>query len=215
MLSAFSAVRVATTLESADASEAASFGSVTDSSSTVPGAMLLKPPPGWAEDGLTSFFDSVRQNQYATFHNHPFSKRIVAIDGLFMRLLDKPINPRPMMPMNFMLRAHSSWRAGAASAMAGQVYESNALLRAALESTSFGLFIGDDAAKFETFMARHDTPDGADKDRSAFWAKKMAANLRTMSMPLADDFDTLYDMMIDNGAHPNQRGLTFNMALRE
>lgn len=173
------------------------------------------PPPGWGNDGLTSFFDSVRQNQYAVFHNHSFSGRIIAIDELFMKLLDRPINPRSMMPMTFMLLAHSSWRAGAAAAMSGQVYESNALLRAALESTSYGLFIGDDAHKFEVFMARHDTPDGAEKVRSAFSARKMAAHLRTMSAPLADDFDTLYDMMIDNGAHPNQRGITFNSVVRE
>lgn len=174
-----------------------------------------KPPPGWGSDGLTAFFDTVRGNQYATFHNHPFAPRIIAIDALFVRLLHRPINPRPMMPMTFMHRAHSSWRAGAAAAMSGQVYESNALLRAALEATSYGLFIGDDATKFEIFMARHDTPEGADKVRSTFSARKMATHLRTMSGPLADDFDKLYDMMIDNGAHPNQRGLTFNSAIRE
>lgn len=174
-----------------------------------------KPPPAWGSNGLTQFFDKVRQNQYATFHNHPFSVRIVAIDGLFMRLLDTPINPQPMMPLTFMLRAHSAWRAGAAAAMSGQVYESNALLRSALEATSYGLFIGDDVSKFEAFMARHDTLDAADKVRSTFSARKMAAHLRTLSVPLADDFDKLYDMMIDNGAHPNQRGITFNSAIRD
>lgn len=43
----------------------------------------------------------------------------------------------------------------------------------------------------------------------------MAAYVRKMSGPLADDFDTMYDMLIDNGAHPNQRGVTFNSAIRE
>ena len=174
-----------------------------------------KAPPGWAKDGLTAFLDLTRRNQYATFRNHPKTKRIVEIDALFVKVLDKPINPRPLLPMLFMLRAHASWRAAAGGAMAGQFYETNATLRSSIETSAYGVFIGDDENLFELWMSRHHKPENRQKVKNAFAARKVSDNIRTMSKSLASDYESLYERLIDLGAHPNERGFTYNRNLQD
>lgn len=42
------------------------------------------PPPGWGDDKLTKFLDSVRENQFGTFAKKiPESKAIIKIDEFF------------------------------------------------------------------------------------------------------------------------------------
>lgn len=67
-------------------------------------------PPGWGNDPLTRYLDDARGNQFATFAN----KRsevidLIAIDGMFRMLLEGAVNPRPFVPMGFLLRAHSTY----------------------------------------------------------------------------------------------------------
>ena len=50
-------------------------------------------PPRWGDDELTKFLDSVRKNQFATFDNNAETRRIIAIDESFWRVLDGWINP--------------------------------------------------------------------------------------------------------------------------
>ncbi len=120
-------------------------------------ALPSKPPNGWGDDLLTSQFDSARANQYATFDNHPMARRLVRVDQLIFTFVNGNINPRPRVPMLFMLRAHSAYRASAGAAMAGQVYEVNGLARTVLELVSYGAYIGDDVTKFQTWSNRGDS----------------------------------------------------------
>ncbi|MDF1600263.1 hypothetical protein PZ895_10860 [Mesorhizobium sp. YIM 152430] len=176
---------------------------------------LKPPPPGWGGDHLTQYLDTYRHNQFATFHNHPTVKKIVRLDDMFFRILDRSINPRPMLPMTFMLRAHSAWRAAAGAAMAGQVYETNATLRASIEISAYGVYIGDNVPLYELWMGRHDTATGKEKVRNEFRPRKIVRHLETMSKPIAADYEALYEETIDQGAHPNERGFSFSMKMKE
>ena len=173
------------------------------------------PPPGWGSDHLTRYLDTYRNNQFATFHNHPTVKRIIRLDDMFFRVLDKPINPRPMLPITFMLRSHSAWRVAAGSAMAGQVYETNATLRASIEISAYGVYIGDDVDRFRLWMERHDTVGGKDKVRDEFRPRKIKRHLESLSRPLAADYEVLYEEMIDQAAHPNERGFSFSTKIKQ
>ena len=92
------------------------------------------PPNGWGQDSFTQYLENCRNNQFGTFAN----KRdavidLTTIDKMFRKLLDEAVNPKPLLPMDFLRRAHSAFLAASGAVMAGQVYESQALLRVCLE----------------------------------------------------------------------------------
>ncbi len=99
--------------------------------------------------------------------------------------------------------------------MAGQIYETNATLRAAIEISAYGVYIGDNVPRYELWMGRHDTDAGKNKVRDEFRHRKIVKHLETMSKPLAADYETLYEDTIDQGAHPNERGFSFSTNVRE
>ena len=158
-----------------------------------------QPPTGWAKDHLTRYLDTYRHNQFATFHQHPSAKRIIRLDDIFVRILDRPINPRPMLPMTLMLRAHSIWRAAAGAAMAGQVYETNASLRASIEVSAYGVYIGDNVARYELWMARHDLAAAKANVLDQFRPRKIVRHMESTSKPIAADYEALYEETIDQG----------------
>jgi hypothetical protein len=123
------------------------------------------------------------------------------------RLLKDAVNPRPQRPMFFMVRAHSAYRAAAAQVMSGQVFEMNAALRLALEAMAYGVLIGDDQDKFEAWAKRSDSPKARAQVREDFQQFKLRAALRSLAPRIANDYQVLYERMIDWGAHPNEQGM--------
>lgn len=168
-------------------------------------------PTGWGKDRLTKYLDDYRGNQYATFAN----KRsevidLITIDAKFCKLLDGATNPRPLIPMYFLLRAHSAYRAATGAIMAGQVYEAQALLRVCLEQGAYGHYIGDDQARWEVWMNRHDSDAATKAVRAEFTHGNISRHIAAANAGLGDIYTTLYDRTIDYGAHPNERGASLS-----
>lgn len=175
-----------------------------------------RPPLGWGADGLTTYLDDCRRNQFATFNNKPDAVAdLVRIDALFVKFLDGAINPRPFMPMNFMLRAHSSFRVAAGSVLAGQVYEAQAQLRLCLEHGAYGFYIGDNKDRWQRWMNRSTSDEAKQAVRQEFSHTKVAKHIQAAATKLGDLFEHLYDRLIDFGAHPNELGFSSNSAVRE
>ena len=168
-------------------------------------------PPGWGNDPLTRYLDDARGNQFATFAN----KRsevidLIAIDGMFRKLLDGALNPRPFVPMTFLLRAHSAYLSAVGAVMAGQAYEAQALLRVCLEQGAYAHYIGDDKTRYELWMNRHDSPAAMKAVRDEFTHGKVSRQITDADAKLGGIYKTLYDRTIDYGAHPNEMGTSLS-----
>lgn len=172
------------------------------------------PPPHWGDDKLTSFLDSMRGNQFATFANKKIVADLISIDQCFRDFLENAINLRPWMPANFMLRSHSSYLAACSSVMAGDVYNSTAPLRNSLESAAYGLYIGDNATRAEIWLSRHENDASLRRAKSEFTIAHMKTEISARAPTLRDKFDRLYELCIDFGGHPNERGFSSNMQIR-
>ncbi len=169
------------------------------------------PPPGWGNDPLTRYLDDARGNQFATFAN----KRsevidLIDIDGMFRKLLDGAMNPRPFVPMTFLLRAHSAYLSAVSAVMAGQVYEAQALLRVCLEQGAYAHYIGDDKVRYELWMSRHDGRAAMKAVRDEFTHGKISHHITDADAKLGGIYKTLYDRTIDYGAHPNEMGTSLS-----
>ncbi|MCO6387947.1 hypothetical protein [Aliihoeflea sp. 40Bstr573] len=169
-------------------------------------------PPGWGEDALTAFLEDCHGNHFATFWNKPLEvSDLIAIDAIFVRLTADLTDPKPLLPMTFLMRAFSAFRASVGAAMAGQTFETYALLRLCLEHGAYGVFIGDNVALWERWMRRHDEGDiSKRKVRDAFTYAKIRRGIRDVLPENAKAFEELYERCIDFGAHPNQMGFSTN-----
>jgi len=127
---------------------------------------------------------------------------------MFERFLKGSLNPRPLHPMQFLLRAHSAFRASSVLVMSGQVYEAQATLRLCLEHASYGFYIGDDDERWRRWMSRHDSDTGRKAVRNEFTATKIQASLAGAAPKIGAAFSTLYEGVIDFGAHPNELGFS-------
>ena len=175
---------------------------------------MQRAPNGWGLNSLTAAFDAARENQFATFHNKPIAIDIVAIDRILWGLLEGHVDIRPMLPLNFFLRAHSCFRAAAACAFAGQVYEATVLQRATLEAAAYGLFIGDDVERGKLWFSRGDSKQAKENVRTEFGYGNLKRYFETHHATVAPAFVSLYETLIDFGAHPNEAGFSINQKLR-
>lgn len=173
------------------------------------------PPPNWGSDDITKYIDACRQNQYATFANKNSVTLLKRVDKCFRKVLDKPINPRPFFPIQFLHRAHSSFLAACGLAMAGQTFEVNALLRLSLESAAYGFYINNDQSRAKLWLSRHDGVADMKKVLKEFHNTKIREHIVSNAPKLAAIFYTLYERAIDYGAHPNERGFSSSTTITE
>lgn len=172
-------------------------------------------PEGWGDDTLTSYLEDYRNNQFATFVGKEAEVGdLTAIDGMLTKLLLNARDPKPFVPMTFLLRSHSAYRAAAGAVMAGQLFEAQALLRLCLEHAAYGHYIGGDNAMWERWMRRHDSDDHRKAVRNEFAGAKVEKKLEAADPSIAKAYKTLYERLIDFGAHPNEKGFSMSSNIR-
>lgn len=176
---------------------------------------LSATPLGWGLNSLTDSFNSVRVNQYATFDRKDASLHLVTIDRVLFELLEGNVDISPMFPMNFLLRAHSCFRAACACAMAGQTYEATVLQRAVLETAAYGLYIGDDIDRATTWLKREESSASKDRVRKEFGFGSLNRDFKGRHAEMAASFESLYNRLVDFGAHPNEAGFSISTDIRQ
>lgn len=175
--------------------------------------MTQASPPGWGGDTLTNYLKACRTNQFATYANKGSAMAdLIQIDGMFDRF-SGAINPRPMYPMGFLLRAHSAFRTGVSAVMSGQLFESQALLRLCLEHAAYGFYIGADKERMERWLRRGDSEATRKAVRKEFHNDKIREHIQAAAPTMRDQFDHLYDQLIEFGAHPNEKGYSLNTTI--
>jgi hypothetical protein len=171
----------------------------------------VPPPPGWGQDSLTQFLDSVRRNQFATFANKKLEmKDLIFIDVMFTKLEEGQVTEKFFAPMTFLHRAHSAYRAAVGAVCSGQIYEAQALLRSCLEHAAYAFHIADEPARYEVWLNRHEGMDTKKSVQTEFMWKKIIGALTAKSEEIGSLFSRFYEQTIDYGAHPNERGFSLN-----
>lgn len=172
------------------------------------------PPPTWGNDTLTRYLDNCRVNQWATFAN----KRsevidLTTIDGMFRRFFGEAVNPKPILPANFLLRSHSAYLSACGAVMAGQLHDAWSVLRVSLEQGGYAYYVGGDRERWTRWLARHDVRSRTQQSKwkDEFTHGRVLRHLRTADPQLAEVYSGLYDRTIDYGAHPNERGISVGM----
>lgn len=177
--------------------------------------MIQASPQGWAADTLTEYLEAYRANQFATFANKRAAMAdLIKIDGMFDRFLNGARNPRPFYPMGFMLRAHSAFRAGVSAVMAGQLFESQALLRLCLEHAAYGFYIGADKDRMGRWLRRGDSGDNRKAMKKEFHNDRIKEHIEKAAPVMREQYDHHYSRLIEFGAHPNEMGYSLNTTMQ-
>lgn len=167
------------------------------------------PPAGWGEDTLSQFIDMSRNNIYASFANlREEYRRLSDIDAGFRLLVDHLKNPGDWFAALFLLRAHSSYLAGAQVALAGQLPETHMLLRGSIESCLYAFYFHQRPASRDTWLRRHDSDAARKLVRDEFKIAALFRLLKEQDKRLGAIGQELYDNSIDFGGHPNERSLS-------
>jgi hypothetical protein len=176
-----------------------------------------QPPPGWGNEPLTQYLDTFRGNQLATFANKRSAViDLTTIDAMF-RKLDGALNPRPLLPMEFLQRAHSAYLSACGAVLGGQLHEAQALFRVCLEQGGYALYVGTDQPRWERWMDRHEprSPTQQKKWKDEFTHGKVVRYISTANADVGRAYTELYDRTIEYGAHPNERGASMSSTLED
>lgn len=167
-----------------------------------------KTPPGWGADSLSAFLDDVRHNQLATFHNKkPACELLQRIDACYVKVGTNMLNPKDFVTPFFFYRAHSSFRAACACALAGQSVETYNLARSSLEYAAYGLAISQSKGLNKIWLKRNDDSASKKRAKEAFQIAKLRPLMANCDTRLAEIFSHLYELCIEQGAHPNPLGV--------
>ena len=178
--------------------------------------MEQKTPPGWGLDSLTEFIDTAQRNRYATFANKKdWSRRLIDLDGCFMRVVKDWLKPHhPLMPL-FFLRCHSAYRAACEHTMAGQVTDTYPQIRVCLEYAGYALHIHKNPRLGEMWLSRHDDEAAKKAVRNEFKVSNIRATIKEANRHAAKRFSEFYERAIDFGGHPNERAITGSLKITD
>jgi hypothetical protein len=170
----------------------------------------------WAEEPLSEFMEVATSRLYQTHARiRDWWARLSAVDRTFLRIAQN-LNESPnWFEGGFLIRAHSAYRAAARLAGSAQLPESYMVLRGCLEYGLYALYFAQDGASKARWLTRSDTPENRKKVRNEFTAGAMLRVVKAKSARLGDIAQTLYDRLIDYGAHPNDMGLAGTSSLTE
>lgn len=176
-------------------------------------------------DPITNFIEVASRNQAATMHNDP--KRysdIVKIDTRFrdsernltLCMIDLVEARNPDVPFKnlkvkdeewleiyFFMQAHSSFLSAVSIGMSAHGPGTYTLLRAALENAMYAFFVHNHQKRKRIWLDRNRDEEATKKVRNTFTIGEIKKEIRLANSSLGDRVAALYDVTIDEGAHPN------------
>jgi hypothetical protein len=176
--------------------------------------MAKHAPPGWGDDSLSEFLELSQKNRWATFASgKPVVEKLISIDACFMRSQGHIVPASQLVASMLGVRSHSAFRAACEHAMAGQVAETFTDVRAALEYAGYARLIGERMDIAEIWLRRHDSTADESAMKKAFSAAQVKAEIKRCNRKAAEVYETLYQLSIDYGAHPNERSATASLRI--
>lgn len=171
------------------------------------------PPPGWADDKLSNFFQLSYENLWATFANLEEFATLKEINKLFFLFnenlkfnADVCKDSDPFAAM-FTAQAHCCYMAAAFLSTSGQLQPAYMVLRGSLEQSLYGFYFDRHFEMAKTWLERMDSEAAKRKVRKEFRPSAMIAELITVDKRVGRLTERLYEQTIDFGGHPNIAGL--------
>lgn len=187
----------------------------------VPEPKSMLPPPDWAEDKLSEYFQLAIANLLGTFAlkikgNKPFvllrdvdKQYCVAAEALEKGCSDR------LLEAQLLLRAHSSFRGASIFCCMTMIPESFPVLRSCIEYSLYALHMHKNPSQIKIWSRRHESKSERDLSINSFSHSKVMKALRVANEALADVTETHYDKLIDLGAHPNPVAIRLGRELRQ
>lgn len=170
--------------------------------------MNLEPPTDWGSDPIAEFMDLLRSNTFATFENcRQHYDRLVAINGVYTRLIDHLDDANAWFKSLFLLNAHACYLGAIQLSCGGQLPQSHMVLRGCIENSLYGFFFHIHPEKEKIWESRQDTPENARMVRAEFKIGAIMKQFGKTDESIGPVVTELYNMTIDLGAHPNVWGL--------
>lgn len=162
-------------------------------------------PPGWGADPLSSFLDGAHGNVLAAFErrNAQFS-RLGEIDDLFRRIAETRVSHGETPLRLFLLRSHTAFLGGTNVCLCGLPPEAYMVLRGCLEAALYGCHVAVNPNTFSVWINRHQDDASRKQAKSEFAFGRILSSLRELHQATSGVAKTLYEELIDLGAHPNE-----------
>lgn len=178
--------------------------------------MDFPPPSQWGKDRLTDFFDTVYQNGFAAFEQRPaFIEKARQIDGLFEVMLEETRRDLSLGQASarivFLVPSHRAFRSAALLGMAGLLAESAMVMRGCLENALYAFYLSENPEKIDLWFSRHDQDEQLRRQnlreiKKAFRPSDFIIGLESVDRENGAAARSLYESLIDMGAHPNMMG---------
>jgi hypothetical protein len=177
--------------------------------------------PPWGDDPLSGFLATAEHNIRVTTLKWP---DVYAVQQRAHTLLARiseltavdPGDVHLLVPRLLITRSHSAILAAMRSAMSGQAFEAQPLLRVALEEAWYALHVATDSAppkRAKIWWNRGDSPAATQACKDEFTVKKVRDTHERIDPATAAATKHLYEDTIDLGGHPNQRGVASSLVL--
>jgi hypothetical protein len=176
----------------------------------------IEVPAAWGDDPLSAFLDDASGNMLASFALLPDRcAKVRDVDGALTLLCKNLSDAGDWLTPMFVLKAHSAYRAAAGLAMAGQTPEAFALMRTALESALYGLYVHSTTGARGIWLDRSDGIAQKNMMKATFTMTKMWACLKAADEQLQGIAQALYDRTIELGAHPNVASIAIGFSMEK
>lgn len=172
-------------------------------------------PTDWGTDSVSRFIIDTYHNSIYTFLNLKAWEIIVEVDECFRKVCTRLENPSDFLASFFLPRSHSSYLAAVRLAVSGQLPEAYMCLRGCLESALYGFYVSGDFELAKSFLCRNDDEECRKRARTLFRPSIIIKRLAARQAKTADVARRLYEWTIEDGAHPNPRGLLSNITMQE
>jgi hypothetical protein len=172
-------------------------------------SLVIRPPFAWGKDRLSNYFHKAHGNRFYLFDQFPsLFSMLQDVDRFFLLLREKKGNVNDVLKTGLAVRSHAAWRAAAESACSGQMVAVCAVLRLGLEYALCAHKVAVDKTSEHIFLNRHESPEDNKASRGIFAASKLIDDVSATDKELCDRLKFTYNILIDFGAHPNERSFS-------
>lgn len=168
-------------------------------------------PASWGRDELTKFLGAAESNCIAFFAgNEEWVKALRLIDRTLIERApdyfhEASVDQQPSARL--FMRAYGTYRGAIRLACSGQLFEATVLARSVVESSVYAWACAISEDHRAAWLNRSNDAASRKRSRRVFLWSELMKVLRSRHPRVADACETLYDGLIDDGAHPNVKGV--------
>ena len=176
-------------------------------------------PSGWSESKLGSYLENLTSNTIATYARKSEARRLHDINALLSHFAENAsrvpnnMNLEILVPLMLFHRAHSAFKAAAALGLGGAITEAMPVQRLCLECAGYASITHGNFASATGWLYRSDNDQRKRAANNALWNSQLRESLAGRDTNLAAYYQTLYERLIQFGAHPHELGVMSDMLL--